>query len=202
MFSGLLQDWTTIDGAGTAPSVQTRTDWLDLALFADVVLWLEVRSVTKPGAGDVVLTYETSPCTDDSIFQPLGTVTLAASSTPVITQVKLSANPLIPLGRYVRWKLAGTATGNWSGTFRVFAMANRGSSGATFTPATLAGLVGWYDSETNESPGTNNGAVDSLGDQSAAGNNIAGTSPNRPVWRSGQFAAGDEALDRYNRRHA
>ena len=191
MFSGLLQDWLTIDGSDTAASVQARPEWLDLEAFADVVFWLEVRAVSKPGAGNVVLAYETAPTSDESLFQPLGTLTLAVAAAPVITQVKLSANPAVPLARFVRWKLAGTATGNWSATFRIFAMANTGSSTqSAFTPASIPGLVGWYDAQTNESPGSDNGAIDAIGDQSGLGNNISNVTPNRPVWTTGQFAGG------------
>jgi len=190
MFSGFLQDWLTTDGAGTAAFAQGRADWLDLERFADVIFWLEVRAVSNPGAGNVVLSYETAPAIEESLFQPLATVTLAASATPVVTKVQLSSNPAVPLARFVRWKLVGTAAGNWSVTFRVFAMANKGTSSSPFTPASIPGLVGWYDSETNESPGNDNGAIDSIGDQSGLGNDISSTSPNRPVWTTGQFAGG------------
>ena len=191
MFSGLLQDWLTTDGAGTTAFAQARPDWLDLEPFADVIFWLEVRAVSNPAAGNVVLSYETAPAVDESLFQPLGTVTLTASATPVITQVKLSASPPVPLGRYVRWKLAGTAAGNWSVTFRVFTMANRGTSGSgLFTPTSIPAIAAWYDSETNETPGNDNGAIDSIGDQSGNGNTISNTSPNRPAWTTGQFAGG------------
>lgn len=190
MFSGLMQDWLTTDGAGTTPFVQPRPDWLDLETFGDVTFWLVVRGVSNPGAGAVVLTYETSPATEDSVFQPLGVVALTASATPVITKVALSTNPSVPLARYVRWKLEGTTAGNWSVTFRIFVMANKGLSGKAFTPATVGELVAWYDSETNESPGVDNGAIDAIGDQSVQGNNISGTSPNRPVWTTGQFDGG------------
>lgn len=172
MFSGLMQDWTTMDGAGTAASVQARADWLDLAMFADVVFWLEVRAVSNPGAGNVTLTYETSPSSDDSLFQPLGAVTLAASSTPVITKVQLSSNPAVPLARFVRWKLAGTAAGNWSVTFRIFAMANKGSAGG-FDPAAL-NLTGWWRGSYAGAPW---GASASAGPSSTTGSLSAGVAP-------------------------
>lgn len=41
----------------------------------------------------------------------------------------------------MRWKLAGTAAGNWSVTFRIHTMANKGSAGGV--PASLA-LGGWW----------------------------------------------------------
>ena len=150
MFSGLMQDWTTMDGAGTAASVQARADWLDMAMFGDIVFWLEVRAVSNPGAGTIALAYETSPTSDDSLFQPLATVTLAASATPVVTKVQLSSNPAVPLARFVRWKLVGTAAGNWSVTFRIFAMANKGSAGLS-DPSALA-LTGWWRAPYSGAP--------------------------------------------------
>ena len=174
MFSGLLQDWITIDGAGTSSFIEARPDWLDLARYADVVFWVEVRAVSNPGAGNVVLTYETAPALDESLFQPLGTVTLVASPTPVITQVKLSTNPAVPLARFARWKLAGTAAGNWSATFRVFTMANKGSAGG-FDPAVLP-LTGWWRGSFVSSPWS---GVASAGAGSASNSlaNVAFTAP-------------------------
>jgi len=151
MLSGLLQDWTTIEGSGVTAFTQTRPDWLDLAEYADVLFWLEVRALKKPGAGDVVLAYETAPSLDESLFQPLGAVTLTVSATPVRTKVE-SSSASIPLARFVRWRLAGTAAGNWSVTFRIFAMANKGSSGA-FDPAGLP-LSGWWRASYSGSPWT------------------------------------------------
>ena len=149
MFSGLLQDWATIDGAGTAAFAQARHDWLDLEAYADVVFWLEVRAVRNPGAGNVLLTYETAPALEESLFQPMGTVSLTASSVPVITEVK-SSNGSVPLARFVRWKLAGTAAGNWSVTLRIFTMANKGRAGS-YNPAALA-LTGWWRASYSGSP--------------------------------------------------
>lgn len=137
-------------GEGTATFVQARADWLDLVDYADVVFWVEVRSVSNPGAGNIVLTYETAPAMEESLFQPLGTVTLAVASTPVITKVELGSNPSTPLARYVRWKLAGTAAGSWSVSLRIFAMANKGSGGA-FNVASLA-LTGWWRASYAGSP--------------------------------------------------
>lgn len=137
----LLQDWTTTDGNGTAPFVQGRAAWLDLARFADVTFWLEVRAVTKPGAGNVTLKYETAPAMEEELFQPLASLTLAAATTPVITTARLGNNPAIPLGRWVRWKLEGSAAGSWSVTFRIFVSAGKGAAG--FDPSSLA-LTGWW----------------------------------------------------------
>jgi hypothetical protein len=104
-------------------------------MFSDVTFWLEVRSVANPGAGNVVLTYETSPSADDGCFQPLATVTLAASPSPVITKIPLGSNPAVPLARFVRWKLQGTQSGSWSTSFRVFAAAGHATVATVGLPS-------------------------------------------------------------------
>lgn len=160
----LLQDWTTLSGDGTTPFVQSRFDWLDLARYGDVTLWLEVRALTNPGGGNVTLTYETSPATDDSLFQPMVTpLTLVAASAPVITKVRLADNPVTPLARYLRWKLVGTASGAWSVTFRVFVAAgNAATSAAGFDPATLS-LTGWWRGSYTGSPWVGTASAGSSG---------------------------------------
>jgi hypothetical protein len=141
MKDALLQDWATFEGTDTTPWVQDRSDWLDLQPQSDAVFFLEVRGVTNPGAGGVTISYETAPAIDDSLFQPLATLTLSASLTPVVTRVILATNPAVPLARYVRWKLTGTDVGSWSATIRVTVLSAR-SSGA-FSPASLP-LSGWW----------------------------------------------------------
>jgi hypothetical protein len=151
MFSGLLNDWVTLDGSGTTAFIQDRNAWLDLASSADVALWLEVRGVTNPGAGTVTLTYETAPARDEALLMPLApSLTLAASTAPVITKVRLADNPTVPLARFLRWKLAGTAAGNWSVTFRVHVFAGHGSAGAP-GPSSLT-LEGWWRGSFSGSP--------------------------------------------------
>jgi hypothetical protein len=51
----------------------------------------------------------------------MGSVTLAASSAPVITQVIFLAAS-VPLARFVRWQVAGAPT--WDTTLRIMVAAN------------------------------------------------------------------------------
>lgn len=149
MFAGLMSDWRTIQGSGTSPFVQDRAEWLDLARWGDITLWLEVRALANPGAGSVELTYETSPANDESLFQAMASAPASVTTSPAITQVRLADNPATPLARFVRWRLQGTAAGNWSVTFRIFAMANRGSAG--FAPSALA-LTGYWRADFAGAP--------------------------------------------------
>jgi hypothetical protein len=48
-----------------------------------------------------------------------------AIGPPVISKAMLSDHPFQPLGRWLRWKLAGTAAGgSWGATFRVHCATN------------------------------------------------------------------------------
>lgn len=151
MLGGLMTDWITIQGTGTSPFVQERANWLDLATCGDVTFWLEVRAITNPSSGALALSYETSPSTDESLFDSMvSSITMALTSTPTITKVRLADNPQTPLARFVRWRVEGSAAGNWSVTFRIFMMANKGSTNG-FDPASLQ-LSGWWRADYVGSP--------------------------------------------------
>ncbi len=115
----ILQDWTTIRGSGATSIVQSAQDWLDMSLYQDAVMWLNVTEVT----GTVTITYETSPTGDDSLFQACVTgIALATGTTPVVTPVfMLSAQA--PIARFLRWRLTGSSS-PWDATFRVLVAAN------------------------------------------------------------------------------
>jgi len=118
----ILQEWLTLRSGG-ATVTQSEQDWLDLEAFQDVTLWLLVSEVS--GSTTPTLTYQTSPTLDDGLFQPLASaITLAASTTPVVTQV-LMLSASVPLARYVRWQLAvaGGASA-YDATFRIVVAAN------------------------------------------------------------------------------
>jgi hypothetical protein len=163
----LLQDWVTIGGNGTTPFVQSMSDWADLAPFGDVVLWLEVRAVTNPGAGNVTLAYETSPSTESAIFMPLASLTLSAASSPVITKVQLGTNPAVPLARWLRWNLQGTASGDWSVTFRIHCVAGNATSASDFVATSIPNCLAWYRASLGVTSAS--GAASAWADQSGAG---------------------------------
>jgi hypothetical protein len=120
MHGFILQDWTTIRGGGSVTTVtQQETDWLDLSPYQDVVFWVDVKEVTS----NPTLYLQTSPTLDDSFFQSMTTVTMAAAAAPtVVALLMLSASTTIPVARYVRWQIAGTTT--WDATFRIALAAN------------------------------------------------------------------------------
>src|SRR5690242_6873918 len=101
----VVQGWTTIFGDGTTPIIQSSADWTDFARFADAVLWLEVRAMVPPGAGDVVLSYETSPIREGRLFRSCTDEMLSPTATPVVTKIRLADAPAVPLARWLRWSL-------------------------------------------------------------------------------------------------
>lgn len=166
----LFQDWISIAGSGTTPFVQSSADWLDLGPFADLVLWLEVRAVANPSGGNITLTYETSPSSDESTFAALAApITLAAGSVPLVTKVLLSSNPSVPLGRFLRWNVVGTTAGAWSVSLRIHAMAQKAAAGG-FDPGSLA-FTGWWRASFPGAPwpGTASAGPSSARDLASAG---------------------------------
>lgn len=145
MQSFLLQDWTTIRGTDMAPIVQAKSDWLDLEPFADVVFWVQIAEVSNPGTGSVSMVFETAPVPLDSVFLAIDTIDqLASSNNAKLAIRKAFMNGVggVPLARFLRWKLVGTATGSWDVTFRIFVTVGTGVRSA-FCPLALKDLVLW-----------------------------------------------------------
>jgi hypothetical protein len=123
MHAFILQDWTTIraGGSSTVTITQQETDWLDLAPYQDVVFWIDIKDSTNTPT----IFMQTSPTLDDSLFQAIisGGTPMAPSGVPaVIPALMASASTSIPLARYLRWQIVGTAT--WDATFRIAIAAN------------------------------------------------------------------------------
>lgn len=111
----MLQDWTTISGVDTVIT-QSRRGWADLLRASNVTFWVEVRSVLTDGA-QVTLVYESAPADEEQLFRPIGSVPLAATTSGIVTRVRLADDPNNALGRFVRWSVGGM--GHWTVTFRV-----------------------------------------------------------------------------------
>jgi hypothetical protein len=119
----LLQDWTSILVTGATPVVvQSEEKWLDLDGYRDLVMWLEVKSVTQ--SGYVVLDYQTSPVPDENYFVTMWSETLAASSTPAVKTILSTATT--PLEVWLRWKLrvSGIPPSDWGACFRIHCAVN------------------------------------------------------------------------------
>jgi hypothetical protein len=126
MFCFPLTSWITIRGANGSTVTQGESQWLDLRGFEDVVAWLQCNEVTKGGASNVTLAYQTAPTKDELLFTTSGSVNLAAGSTPVITTVLMSSAS-VPLARWLRWQLtASGSTSTFDATFRLWIAANIG----------------------------------------------------------------------------
>lgn len=124
MHAFTLQDWNTIRAqSGIQTITQGEDGWIDLSPYQDVVFWVDCREVT----GTVTIQFQTSPCKEDATFQNMLTgsgVTMTAQSAPQTAKCILSSTTATPVARYVRWQLAGPATGGWDSTFRILLSAN------------------------------------------------------------------------------
>jgi hypothetical protein len=119
----VLQDWVLIKGGtGVSQVNQPEHEWLDLEHYQDVTFWLSVNEVSSNSCS---ISYQTSPTKDDAVFTNMATAvtltTTTASTTPIITQV-LMLSATVPLARFVRWQINGTAP--WEASFRVLVAAN------------------------------------------------------------------------------
>jgi len=123
MHAFILQDWITIRGASTVPTVtQGEDSWLDLTAYQDLVFWVDVREVTGT---TVTIAFQTSPTKDETLFTAMvAATTITASSSPVVVKATLAgASTNVPVARYVRWQLVGPSA-LWDASFRVMVAAN------------------------------------------------------------------------------
>ena len=117
----LLQDWCTLQGSVVSPGIaitQPEDQWLDASRYQDLVGWIEVKnSLNSPG-----FQYQTAPTKDDALFAALCTPFAATGLT--VTPMRKTDN-VVPVARWVRWKIFGPSGSAWNITFRVFLAANR-----------------------------------------------------------------------------
>lgn len=110
----LLQDWTSVQGNSSSDSVTQSADtWLDLSPYSDVVFFFDRKDFSGSG---LTIRFQTSPTTDDSLFQDMATVSVSA--TGVTQTIVRFADASVPLARWVRWKVDASAA--WRLTFRVW----------------------------------------------------------------------------------
>ncbi len=136
MNSFVLQDWTTIRCNSTLTSfTQGAAGWLDVGAYQDVVLSLDVRSVTDggPNAPIVPLTFQTSPLQEDYLFVPmvaaidLATIVGQVRVTPIVLSQVAIGSGEVPIGRWLRWKIdfgAQSVSQAWEVTLRVIGCGN------------------------------------------------------------------------------
>lgn len=117
--SVLLQDWLTVKGVSSGEVVvQPAEDWVDLGGYVDVIFYLDVRDFS----GSPTIRYQTGPTQDESLFSTVSSIAVTATG---LTQTAVRyASASVPIRRYVRWRIGGTAA--FSLTFRVWMIARRG----------------------------------------------------------------------------
>jgi hypothetical protein len=111
----VLQDWITIQGLATTDIViQSPDHWVDASQWSDAIFYTEVRDY----AGSARLFLQTSPTADETLFEDMASISVAATGTT--TSIIRFASASVPLSRYVRWKADATAA-NWRVVFRITA---------------------------------------------------------------------------------
>ena len=88
-----LQPWVTIRANASGPApwpavlsvTQDEGGWVDLSRFADAAFWVEVAEVTQPTGGQVLLTIESSPSEDETLFKPVSQPVAVAPVTDPVT---------------------------------------------------------------------------------------------------------------------
>jgi hypothetical protein len=116
-----MQDWTTVSGnvPGTATVIQGENEWQDLAPYRDCAFWVECRQATFTTS--LTLFVDTAPAADEALFVAIGSIAPHGQQTPVVINGILAYPSIVPLARWVRWRLTATGTGAWSVTFRIWA---------------------------------------------------------------------------------
>ena len=121
MRSFVLQDWITIRGAASTNVTQGESDWLDLAPYQDISIYLDVREVT-PSVGSPTMHFETSPNKEDVLFQDMVSPFTISTSPSNPYRVAITTAQC-PVARYVRWRIVAPAS-LWDATFRVLVSAD------------------------------------------------------------------------------
>ena len=127
MYSFILQDWVSleVDDSILTGVTQSEADWMSFQAYQDIFFHTEVKAFDKGGADQLVLAFQTASSKDESMFKDMIEIGLVAGTTTV-SKVITSANPSVPLSRWVRWELrvVGTFATDYSATFRVLVSAN------------------------------------------------------------------------------
>jgi len=104
---------------------QSAPGWLNVEPYRDVMFWLEVASQTTLNT-ELNMNYETAPLNAPDVFTPMvAEFLMTTSSTPLVTTVLLSQNPLCPVAGLVRWRIRQNAGGVWRVMFRIHCIGKR-----------------------------------------------------------------------------
>jgi hypothetical protein len=144
----MLCDWTTVGGSGFTILRQTAEKYVDALTCKDVTVFLEVAEVTNAP----LLYVETSPMRDERLFvSMLGTFLPTVGVAVNVVRYESATNPL---ARYVRWRVVGTGSGDFSMTFRIWLALNESGNARRIAGAQAGAPAGC---------GCKSGAADSCG---------------------------------------
>jgi hypothetical protein len=117
MHTFILQDYATIRGSNNTIT-QNESGWLDLTPYQDLVFWVDTRELTGT---TVTLRLQTSPTKDDLMFADI--ISSFTLSVGVVQKAALLSAASVPIARYLRWVMTGTAT-PYDATIRIYVAAN------------------------------------------------------------------------------
>jgi hypothetical protein len=102
-----LQNWTNITGVASQTIVQRDCDWVDIAGYQDVVVYLDVSQITAQGATTTTLFVQTAPERNETIFTSTSgqVVTYPFTGTPGVGLQTLKFIRVGALARFLRWSL-------------------------------------------------------------------------------------------------
>ncbi len=130
MYGVLMQEYTSVSGDPTVPSVVQGEDfWLNTGPYQDAIFWIDVKSVITNGAATLNLSVETAPSKDDSAFLPcVPGFSISAATAPVVKLALMSSGAATspPISNWIRWKLSPGSGGTAPRivTFRIWVSLN------------------------------------------------------------------------------
>jgi hypothetical protein len=127
-----LQDWILVRGGAGTIIVQEAADWFDFGAFQGVT---PLIGATSNVVGSPVLTIETAPTQEQSLFQVLKhatssasyTVTAGLTSGPTFSWTTAQSGD-VPPARWLRWSI--TSSSAWMATIRIWLNVIQGRGGA------------------------------------------------------------------------
>jgi hypothetical protein len=127
MLSLELQGWVTLRMSSSFAQTCTQSEhqWLDLAGFRDVVIWVDIEHISV-GGGTLVLNFQTGASKDEALFTTITSVNLATAALGVQALSVHVDTASVPLARWLRWQtVSGSVSTRPDITFRAWASAAR-----------------------------------------------------------------------------
>jgi len=114
----LAQDLTTVRLTSGGSVTQPEADYLDLAGYREVFVWVDVRELTTGTS----LALQSAVTKDESLFATILTVSPAGVGVTIASAIP---ELITPFSRWFRWQMLPPAGSGGDMTFRIWVCANR-----------------------------------------------------------------------------